>query len=152
MENGVNNLKFWRTRMHSIGGVCPVGCRPGGVYPGVCTPCEQNDWQTGVKNITFSQTSFAGGKTQSYSFFITVANDDYSQSACVLVWFLGHGHRYTIDTAKGTQPMLISHILSIFTKTKALSGKPKIFIFEVNFTEEISLTLFENQISKTFAF
>ena len=71
---------------------------------------------------------------------MTVANADYSQSACVLVWVLGHGSRFYIDTAKGTRPMLISHILSIFTKTKALSGKPKIFIFEVNFTEEITLT------------
>ena len=25
--------------------------------------CEKNDWQTGVKNITLPQTSFADGKT-----------------------------------------------------------------------------------------
>ena len=45
------------------GGVCPGGCLPGGclargmcapgggVCPGGC-PCEQNDWQTGVKTLT----------------------------------------------------------------------------------------------------
>ena len=42
------------------GGTCPGGvpaggCTcPGGTCPGTPLPCEQNDWQTGVKNITFA--------------------------------------------------------------------------------------------------
>ena len=42
-----------------MGGVCPGGCLPMGVY----TPREQNDILTDRgKNITLPQTSFAGGK------------------------------------------------------------------------------------------
>ena len=61
-----------------------------------------------------------------------MAKEDYSQSACVLVWFLGHGGRFTIDTADKDKEMRIDYILSIFKQQPALSGKPKIFIFEVN--------------------
>ena len=44
------------------GGVCSGGmATPGGRG---CLPCEQNDWQTGVKTYP-SQTSFAGGNNTS---------------------------------------------------------------------------------------
>ena len=52
------NLNLILTRMHSNRmRTARFGCRRG---PGV-SACEQNDWQTGVKNITLPQTSFAGG-------------------------------------------------------------------------------------------
>ena len=37
-------------------GCLPAGVCPGGCLPSACwdtTPCEQNDWQTGVKTLPF---------------------------------------------------------------------------------------------------
>ena len=48
-------LPGWEECLPRGGGVCL------GVYPSMQW-AEQNDWRTGVKNITLSQTSFAGGK------------------------------------------------------------------------------------------
>ena len=48
-----------RVCVSAHGGVCPGGCLPRG-----CTPCEQNDWQTGVETLLFA-TTVAEGKNVS---------------------------------------------------------------------------------------
>ena len=62
----------------------PGACWDTHSLPTVCwdthSPCEQNDWQTGVKNITLPQTSFAGGKNSSRTSMIKYS----SYSTCFL--------------------------------------------------------------------
>ena len=63
--------------MSAQGGVCLGGSLPGGSLPGGCLPRGVHllwtEWQTGVKVITLSQTSFAGGNQSTVSRFTSVS-------------------------------------------------------------------------------
>ena len=75
-SSGMRTARLLTVSQHALhrgvpaGGTFPGGCTCQGGVPawgrgvpawGVYAPCEQNDWQTGVKTEP-SQTTFAGGK------------------------------------------------------------------------------------------